>query len=139
MVGFTTKPFEVIRAHYVARDPEKGADEVTPVVERAMGLHKGGGPAGEPTFEPLDPLADVAAVLGNEPRTLTQEVLYRLAERRPDAYREWGPVGLKMALEPYGAEPYKSGGKSTVARDRVQDAILERLADDIDDEGGDEI
>lgn len=132
-VGFTSKPFEVVRCHYVARDPEKGVDEVTPVVERAMGLYEGTGPADGPT---LDPLADVAAVLGDEPRMLTQEVLHRLAERRPDAYREWGPVDLKRALEPYGAEPYKSGGKSTVSRDRVQDAILERLAEDPDDEGG---
>lgn len=50
-----------------------------------------------------------------------------------------GPVDLKKALEPFGAELDKSGGKSTVARDRVQDAILERLADDADDEGGDDI
>jgi S-DNA-T family DNA segregation ATPase FtsK/SpoIIIE len=138
-VGFTAKPFEVIRSHYVARDPEKGVDEVTPVVERALGLYEGTGPEDGPTFEPLDPLADVAAVLGDEPRMLTQEVLHRLAERRPDAYREWGPADLKRALEPFGAEPYKSGGKSTVARDRVQDAILERLAEDLDDEGGDDI
>lgn len=137
-VGFSSKPFEVVRAHYVARDPDKGIDEVTPVVERAMGLYEGGGPGDGPAFEPLDPLADVAAVLGDAPRMLTQEVLHRLAERRPEAYREWGPVDLKRALEPFGAEPYKSGGKSTVARDRVQDAILERLAEDIDDEGGDD-
>ncbi|MFE7837464.1 cell division protein FtsK [Streptomyces sp. NPDC057474] len=138
-VGFSSKPFEVIRSHYVARDPEKGIDEVTSVVERAMGLYEGTGAVDEPTFEPLDPLTDVAAVLGDAPRMLTSEVLHRLAERRPDAYREWGPVDLKKALEPFGAEPYKSGGKSTVARDRVQDAILERLADDVDDEGGGDI
>jgi S-DNA-T family DNA segregation ATPase FtsK/SpoIIIE len=138
-VGFSSKPFEVVRSHYVARDPEKGIDEVTPVVERAMALHEGTGPAAEPTFEPADALTDVAAVLGDAPRMLTQEVLNRLAERRPDAYLAWGPVDLKKALEPYGAEPYKSGGKSTVARDRVHDAILERLAEDVDDEGGDDI
>ncbi|MEV4863088.1 zonular occludens toxin domain-containing protein [Streptomyces ossamyceticus] len=137
-VGFSSKPFEVVRSHYVARDPEKGIDEVTPVVERAMALHEGGGPEEGPTFEPADPLTDVAAVIGNAPRMLTQEVLNRLAERRPDAYLAWGPADLKRALEPYGAEPYKSGGKSTVARDRVQDAILERLAEGIDDEGGDD-
>ncbi|MFD4972266.1 zonular occludens toxin domain-containing protein [Streptomyces sp. NPDC058424] len=138
-VGFNQKPFEVIRCHYVARDPEKGIDQVTPVVERAMGLYEGTGPVDAPTFEPADPLADVAAVLGDDPRVLTQEVLHRLAERNPAAYREWGPADLKRALEPYGAEQYKSGGKSVVARDRVQDAIVERLAEDIDEEGVDEI
>ncbi|WP_316740453.1 zonular occludens toxin domain-containing protein [Streptomyces sp. MK7] len=138
-VGFTNKPFEVIRAYYVERNPEKGIDEVTPVVERAMGLRDGVEHATEPTFQPADPLADVAAVLGDEPRVLTQEVLHRLAEHNPDAYRSWGPADLKKALEPYGAEQYKSGGKSVVARDRVQDAILERLAEDVDEEGDAEI
>jgi S-DNA-T family DNA segregation ATPase FtsK/SpoIIIE len=104
-----------------------------------MGLYDGTGPVDAPTFQPPDPLADVAAVIGDEPRVLTQEVLHRLAERWPDAYRTWGPADLKRALEPYGAQQYKSGGNSMVSRDRVQDAILERLADDIDDENDDYI
>ncbi|MEY9489051.1 S-DNA-T family DNA segregation ATPase FtsK/SpoIIIE [Streptomyces calvus] len=133
--GFTSKPFEVIRSHYIARDPEKGIDEVTPVVDRAMGLYEGTGPVDEPEHQAADPLADVAAVLGDEPRMLTQEVLHRLAERNPTAYREWGPADLKAALEPFGAEQYKSAGKSMVSRDRVQEAILARLGD----EGGDDI
>jgi S-DNA-T family DNA segregation ATPase FtsK/SpoIIIE len=139
-VGFSSKPFEVIRSHYVARDPEKGIDEVTPVVDRALKLLDGTpAAADEPTFEPADPLADVAAVFGEEPRMLTQEVLHRLAERRPDAYREWGPADLKAALEPHGAEQYKSGGKSMLSRLRVLDALADRTADalaDIDDEQG---
>ncbi|WP_309049251.1 FtsK/SpoIIIE domain-containing protein [Streptomyces sp.] len=139
-VGFTNKPFEVIRSHYVAREPEKGIDEVTPVVDRALHLLDGTPAAdGEPMFEPADPLADVAAVLGTEPRMLTQEVLHRLAERRPDAYREWGPADLKRALEPYNAEQYKSAGKSVVARDRVLEALADRAADteaDLDEERG---
>ncbi|MEU0433707.1 cell division protein FtsK [Streptomyces sp. NPDC006290] len=132
-VGFSSKPFEVVRAHYVARDPDKGIDEVTPVVARAMGLYEGGAAVEEPTFQPADPLADVAAVLGNEARVLAQEVLHRLAARNPDAYGTWGPTDLKRALEPYGAEQYKSNGVMVVARDRVQDAVLERLAEDVDD------
>ncbi|MET7775351.1 cell division protein FtsK [Streptomyces mirabilis] len=132
-VGFSSKPFEVVRAHYVARDPDKGIDEVTPVVERAMGLHEGGAVVEEPTFQPADPLADTAAVLGDEARVLAQEVLHRLAARNPDAYGTWGPTDLKRALEPFGAEQYKSNGVMVVARDRVQDAVLERLAEDVDD------
>ncbi|MFE7927801.1 zonular occludens toxin domain-containing protein [Streptomyces sp. NPDC057456] len=139
-VGFSRKPFEVIRCHYVARDPEKGIDEVTPVVARAMALYEGTGPVDAPTFQPADALADVCTVLGydNEPRVGVQEVLHRLAELNPDAYRTWGPADLKKALEPYGAQQYKSDGRMVVARDRVRDAILERLAEDIDEEGGDE-
>lgn len=139
-VGFSRKPFEVIRCHYVARDPEKGIDEVTPVVERAMKAYKNDTGVWEvPTFQPADPLADVASVLGDEPRVGVQEVLHRLAELNPDAYRTWGPADLKKALEPYGAQQYKSDGRMVVARDRVRDAILERLAEDIDEEGADEI
>jgi S-DNA-T family DNA segregation ATPase FtsK/SpoIIIE len=136
-VGFTNKPFEVIRSHYVARDPEKGVDEVTPVVERAMALRDG--EAVVTILERLvaDPLADVAAVLGDEPRMLVQEVLHRLAERNPTEYREWSPTDLKRALEPHGAEQYKSAGRMVVSRDRVQEAILARLEDAADDEGDD--
>lgn len=139
-VGFTNKPFEVIRSHYVAREPEKGIDEVTPVVDRALALLDGTPAADdEPTFEPADPLADVAAVLGDQSRMLTQEVLHRLAERRPDAYREWGPADLKAALEPFGAEQYKSGGKSMLSRSRILEALADRAAEteaDLDDERG---
>lgn len=50
-----------------------------------MGLYEGGAAADEPTFQPADPLADVAAVLGDETRVLAQEVLHRLAVRNPGA------------------------------------------------------
>ena len=133
--GFGKTP-GLIRSYYLRK--EAGVDEITPVVERALALYEGTGPEDAPTFEPVDPLADVAAVLGDEPRMLVQEVLHRLAERRPDAYREWSPADLKKSLEPFDAEQYKSGGRMVVSRDRVHDAILERLADDVDDEGADE-
>ncbi|MER6296869.1 FtsK/SpoIIIE domain-containing protein [Streptomyces althioticus] len=133
--GFTSKPFEVIRSHYIARDPEKGIDEVTPVVERAMSLYEEAGPVDAPEPVRVDPLADVAAVLGDEQRMLVQEVLHRLAEHNPHEYRDWSPMDLKRVLEPYGAEQYKSAGRMVVSRDRVQEAILARLDDDLDDEG----
>ncbi|MGA5374229.1 FtsK/SpoIIIE domain-containing protein [Streptomyces griseoincarnatus] len=134
-VGFTAKPFEVIRSHYVAREPEKGIDEVTPVVDRALALRDGLEPSAGPEHQDADPLADVAAVLGDEQRMLVQEVLHRLAERNPGEYREWSPTDLKRALEPHGAEQYKSAGRMVVSRDRVHEAVLARLEDAADDEG----
>ncbi|MER6821645.1 FtsK/SpoIIIE domain-containing protein [Streptomyces cellulosae] len=134
-VGFTNKPFEVIRSHYVARDPEKGIDEVTPVVDRALALRDGIEPSADPDQPDADPLADVAAVLGDEQRMLVQEVLHRLAERNPGEYREWSPMDLKRVLEPHGAEQYKSAGRMVVSRDRVQEAILARLEDAAAEEG----
>ncbi|ANJ07159.1 FtsK/SpoIIIE domain-containing protein [Streptomyces parvulus] len=135
--GFSKTP-GLIRSYYVRK--EAGIDEVTPVVERAVALREGVAPADVPQrAERPDPLADVAAVLGDESRVLVQEVLHRLAEHNPGHYRSWGPADLKKVLEPYGAQQYKSDGRMVVARDRVQDAILERLAEDADDEGDDEI
>ncbi|MFH8768281.1 cell division protein FtsK [Streptomyces sp. NPDC017958] len=135
--GFGKTP-GLIRSYYLRK--EAGVDEITPVVERAVALREGVTPAdAPPPAERPDPLADVAAVLGDEPRMLTQEVLHRLAAKNPGAYRSWGPADLKKALEPFGAEQYKSGGNSMVSRDRVQDAILDRLAEDDDEEGADEI
>ncbi|MDX3747469.1 zonular occludens toxin domain-containing protein [Streptomyces sp. AK08-02] len=136
--GFTSKPFEVIRAHYVARDPEKGIDEVTPVVQRAMGLYEGTAPADAPTFDVADPLADIAAVLGHEPRMLTLDVLHGLKDRNPVEYGDWSPRDLKRVLDDAGHGDYKTnGGKMHVGLDRILDAIAAR-DEDLDDEGGDE-
>jgi S-DNA-T family DNA segregation ATPase FtsK/SpoIIIE len=136
--GFTSKPFEIIRAHYVQRDPEKGIDEVTPVVERAMALYEGTGAADAPAFQPVDHLADVAAVLGHETKMLTQDMLHGLKDRNPIAYGEWSFRDLKRVLDDAGHGEYKTGGKMHVSLDRVLEAIAARDEDDIDDEGGTE-
>jgi len=134
--GFTSKPFEIIRSHYVARDPERGVDEVTPVVERAMALYEGG-PADAPAFAPVDNLADIAAVLGHETKMLTLDVLHGLKDRSPVEYGSWSPRDLKAVLDDAGHGDYKTGGKMHVSLDRILDAIAAR-DDDIDDEGGTE-
>ncbi|WP_405841600.1 FtsK/SpoIIIE domain-containing protein [Streptomyces sp. NBC_01518] len=88
---------------------------------------------------PVDHLTDICAVLGEDSRVRTQEVLHRLQTRNDAVYADWTFGDLKAELEPYGAEPYKSDGVMVVARDRIQDAILERLAgmdDGPEDEGG---
>jgi S-DNA-T family DNA segregation ATPase FtsK/SpoIIIE len=134
--GFTSKPFEVIRAYYVARDPEKGVDEVTPVVERAMGLYDGTGPADAPAFDVADPLADIAAVLGHETKMRTQDVLHGLQDRNPVVYGSWSFRDLKAVLDDAGHGEYKTnGGKMHVSLDRILDAIAAR-DDVVDDEGG---
>jgi S-DNA-T family DNA segregation ATPase FtsK/SpoIIIE len=134
--GFTSKPFEVIRSYYVARDPEKGIDEVTPVVERAMGLYEGTGPVETPTFDVADPLTDIAAVLGHETKMLTLDMLHGLKDRNPVEYGSWSPRDLKAVLDEAGHGEYKTGGKMHVALDRILDAIAARDEDDPDDEGG---
>lgn len=90
---------------------------------------------------PVDYLTDICSVLGQDARVRTQEVLHRLRERNDAVYADWTFGDLKAVLEPYAAEPYKSDGVMCVARDRVEDAILQRLAavnDAPEDEGGSE-
>lgn len=136
--GFTSKPFEVIRSFYVARDPEKGIDEVTPVVERAMGLYKGKPVDDEPAFAPVDYLSDIAAVLGHEPKLLTMDVLHGLQDRNPTEYGSWTFRNLRSVLDDAGHGEYKTnGGRQHVSLDRILEAIAGR--DDEDpDEGGTE-
>ncbi|MGW1039648.1 cell division protein FtsK [Streptomyces sp. NPDC002547] len=137
-VGFTNKPFEVIRSHYIAREPEKGIDEVTPVVDRAMGLYEGTGVSDEtPAFVPADPLTDIASVLGHETKMLTQDVLRGLADLNPIAYGEWTFQDLRRVLDEAGHGQYKTGGRQHVSLDRILEAIAARDEEDRDDEGGD--
>lgn len=132
--GFGKTP-GLIRSYYVRK--EAGVDEVTPVVERAMALREGTAPADVPTFDVVDHLADIAAVLGREPRMLTLDVLHGLKDRNPVEYGDWSPRDLKRVLDDAGHGDYKTGGKMHVGLDRILDAIAAR-DDDLDDEGGGE-
>ncbi|MET9516328.1 ATP-binding protein [Streptomyces sp. NPDC002994] len=76
--------------------------------------------------EDRDPLADIATVIGNTSRVLTQDVLQRLATLNEDAYGSWTHADLKRVLEGTGAEPYKSDGRMVVGRDRIARALTNR-------------
>jgi S-DNA-T family DNA segregation ATPase FtsK/SpoIIIE len=111
-----------IRTHFV--DTPEGIE----VADRAKALRNGTATSdGVPVEEKLvDPLVDIAAVLGDEPRLPTQEVLQKLAERNPGRYRKWLPGDLKRVLEEAGAESYKSDGRMVVGRERVLRALENR-------------
>ncbi|MGW1533104.1 ATP-binding protein [Streptomyces aureus] len=79
--------------------------------------------------EERDPLADIAAVLGDKPRLKTQDVLKRLAALNEDSYGAWTFLDLKRVLEDAGAEPYKSDGRMVVAAERVARALANRDTD----------
>ncbi|MFE5216014.1 MULTISPECIES: cell division protein FtsK [unclassified Streptomyces] len=76
--------------------------------------------------EEHDPLADIAAVIGDAARLRTQDVIKRLSALNPTAYGDWSPGDLTRVLEDAGAEPYKSDGRMVVARDRVVRALANR-------------
>ncbi|MFI6344946.1 FtsK/SpoIIIE domain-containing protein [Streptomyces sp. NPDC050560] len=113
-----------VRTHYI---PD---DDAVALTDRAKALRDG-----VTTLhvieqgEERDPLADIAAVVGDAPRVLTQTVLQRLAALNEDAYGRWSFGDLKRVLEDAGADPYKSDGRMVVGRDRVARALANRDAE----------
>ncbi|MGW3587836.1 FtsK/SpoIIIE domain-containing protein [Streptomyces fungicidicus] len=110
-----------VRTHYI------DDDAATAITDRAKALRDG-----VTTLhaidrgEERDPLADIAAVIGDSTRVRTKDVLARLATRNPSAYGEWSFIDLKRVLDAAGAEPYKSDGVMVVSRDRVARALANR-------------
>ncbi|PNE36338.1 FtsK/SpoIIIE domain-containing protein [Streptomyces noursei] len=113
-----------VRTHYIDDD---GAENIT---DRAKALRDG-----VTTLHAIarddehDPLADIAAVVGDAPRVRTKDVLARLATRNANAYGGWSFIDLKRVLDAAGAEPYKSDGVMVVARDRIARALANRDTD----------
>jgi S-DNA-T family DNA segregation ATPase FtsK/SpoIIIE len=114
-----------VRTHYI------DTEQATAIADRAKALRDG-----VTTLhaiergEERDPLADIAAALGDVARMPTTDVLKRLAALNEDAYGAWTNGDLKRVLDAHGAEPYKSDGRMVVARERVLRALANR-----DDEG----
>ncbi|MGW3239615.1 FtsK/SpoIIIE domain-containing protein [Streptomyces olivaceus] len=110
-----------VRTHYVDDD---AAEAIT---DRAKALRDGVTTLHAVDHSPEhDPLADIAAAIGDAPRVRTKDVLTRLAARNATAYGEWSFLNLKRALDDADASPYKSDGVMCVARDRVLRALTNR-------------
>ena len=123
--GFGPVP-GLLRTHYIRR--EKGHDDLTPIVKRAVALRDDAGITPTPVDEPAagpDLLADVAAALVGRKRMRTQEVLALLTGRNRAVYGGWTFADLADAL-PDSAKPYKSGGVMVVGTDRVAEALADR-------------
>ncbi|MEV7403980.1 FtsK/SpoIIIE domain-containing protein [Streptomyces sp. NPDC091267] len=80
--------------------------------------------------EARDPLADIATVIGDTNRVLTQDVLQRLSVLSEDSYGKWTHADLKRVLDGTAAEPYKSDGRMVVGRERIARALSNRDTDD---------
>ncbi|MDF0371142.1 ATP-binding protein [Streptomyces sp. KA12] len=79
--------------------------------------------------ETRDPLADIATVIGDTNRVLTQDVLQRLSVLSEDSYGSWTHADLKRVLDGTAAEPYKSDGRMVVGRERIARALANRDTD----------
>ncbi|MGW5305313.1 FtsK/SpoIIIE domain-containing protein [Streptomyces griseoluteus] len=110
-----------VRTHYV------NDDDATAITDRAKALRDG---VTTLTLiergEERDPLADIAAVIGDAPRLRTQDVIKRLSTLEADAYGDWSPGDLTRVLDGTGAEPYKSDGRMVVGRDQITRALAHR-------------
>ncbi|MBZ6205442.1 ATP-binding protein [Streptomyces olivaceus] len=113
-----------VRTHYIDDDAAKAiTDRAKALRDGVTALH-----AIDRSAE-HDPLADIAAVIGDAPRVRTKDVLARLAARNGDAYGDWSFLDLKRVLDDADASPYKSDGVMCVARDRVARALANRDSD----------
>lgn len=119
--GFTATP-GLLRSFFV---PQADAHRVT---QRALELREQRGITAAPVAERVerDPLADIAAVLGDEPKLKTQDVLQRLVERDRAHYGGWTFADLTGYLSEYGAEPRKIGGYMYVRATLIREALTER-------------
>lgn len=111
-----------VRTHYI------GPEDATVLADRAKARRKAAGTKQAERAEPEKPrdvLADVAYVLGDAARMLSEEVLHRLKNVAAH-YGSWNTTNLKAVLEPYGAEARPYNGRMNVSRARVLEAIAER-------------
>ncbi|MER6911131.1 ATP-binding protein [Streptomyces sp. NPDC000594] len=110
-----------VRTHYISTDQAAEiADRIRARRDGVTTLHV------IDQTEDRDPLADIATVIGDTPRTLTQEVLKRLTALSESAYGKWSFTDLTQALDGTGAEPYKSDGRMVISRDRITRALTNR-------------
>ncbi|AVH57874.1 MULTISPECIES: FtsK/SpoIIIE domain-containing protein [Streptomyces] len=80
--------------------------------------------------QPVDHLADLAAVVGRESRVRTTEVIHRLKTRNHAVYEHWNGARLKALLAEYGEEPGTLDGYPVVKLESVERA-LERRAEEL--------
>ncbi|MEV6606506.1 FtsK/SpoIIIE domain-containing protein [Kutzneria sp. NPDC051319] len=143
-VGITDETFELVRTFYVPL--EDGADDVSPVIARAMALVEEVGRAIESSARPaigpasaeVDLLADLVEVMRRGRRVRTQVVLSRLAQHNPGEYEGWSAGDLTAALAEMGIVPRKSDGFMVVRAEDVDAALSVRETDASDREAGGE-
>jgi S-DNA-T family DNA segregation ATPase FtsK/SpoIIIE len=131
-IGFSTNAFELVRMYFISADD--GADQVTPLVARAMkALEKAGlAPADVADAEPdagqvRDLLDDVAAAMGTEALVKSSVVISRLADAHPSEYEGWSQQRLGEELKPFGVIPRKTkDGTMHVDRRQVDAALADR-------------
>jgi DNA segregation ATPase FtsK/SpoIIIE, S-DNA-T family len=136
-VGVTDATFELIRSYYVPF--EDGADDVTPIIARALRLIADDDRA-LPASQRLelgtapsapDHLTAVAEAMRGERRVRTQVVLTRMAALNPTVYDGWTLTDLRDVLTDFGITVRKSDGVKVLRVEDVTTALRNRTEDDI--------
>lgn len=122
------QPSITIRTHFI------DGDQAAEIAERAKARRAAVDTASQ-VEEPehVDHLQNVADIIGREPRIQTRDLLQRLVELNRAVYGEWTFPDLTQFLKDAGCEPHKSNGNPSVDRQKVLDALADRLLDDEDD------
>lgn len=119
------EPSITVRTHFIDTDP---ANEIA---DRARQLRDGIATVHQLEVVPdVDHLMDLAAVVGNDKRVRTTEVLHRLKTRNHVVYEHWTGARLKTLLAEYGEEPGVLDGYPVVRQESIQRA-LERRAEEL--------
>ncbi|MFF6966027.1 FtsK/SpoIIIE domain-containing protein [Streptomyces anthocyanicus] len=110
-----------VRTHFVS-----GEDAVV-VADRAKALRQGVATVHKlEVVQPADHLADLAAVVANEKRVRTGEVLHRLKISNHAVYKNWDGERLRALLVDHGEDTTKYDGYPHVKRESVQRALQRR-------------
>jgi S-DNA-T family DNA segregation ATPase FtsK/SpoIIIE len=114
-----------VRTHYI------DGDEAVILTDRAKARREGVATVHKlEIVQPVDHLADLAAVVGDEKRVRTTEVLHRLKNRNKAAYEHWTGGRLRALLVEYGEDTGTSSGYPVVRLESVERA-LERRAEEL--------
>ncbi|MFI1045019.1 ATP-binding protein [Streptomyces griseoruber] len=113
-----------VRTHFI------GDDDAKAITDRAKALRNGVTTLhAVKRDEQRDPLADILAVLGDEKRVFTQDVIKRLSVLSEDAYGRWSFGDLTRVLDAAGVEPKKSHGRMVVRAEDIVRALADRDAE----------
>ncbi|MFE1024953.1 FtsK/SpoIIIE domain-containing protein [Streptomyces sp. NPDC058818] len=110
-----------VRTHFVSgEDAVVVADRAKALRQRVATVHK------LEVVQPADHLADLAAVVGDEKRVRTTEVLHRLKDRNHAVYESWGGQRLRALLVEYGEDTGLYNGNPVVKLESVERALRQR-------------
>jgi S-DNA-T family DNA segregation ATPase FtsK/SpoIIIE len=139
ITGVSESAFELLKWYFIEVNDDTGYDAATEIIARAMAViatgTKTAGSSG-PEIERRDLLADIAEVIGSQPKVLTLDVVAGLKKLAPTFYKKLSQTALSDGLKRAGAPTQKTdGGRMFVVRERVLDAINLRRDDDEDAAG----